>query len=355
MARQRNSGIDLLRIAASFMVLILHILGQGGLLAVLPSHSLRYKAAWVLEIICYCAVNCYGLISGFVGWNSRSGWSGILRTWLQVLFYTVGAAVILHFFIPDVVTLDTIRSAFFPVIHNKYWYYTAYFCMSFFVPAMNHLLQTFPKSQLQFLVIAGAVLFSVIPTWTGRDLFSTMDGYTVYWLMYLYMLGGFLSKYPISKASSRKYLLFYFLFVAVTCLHKLYPELFGPVKEMPLLEYTSPTILACAVCLLVFLSNRDFPKLLQSVIQFAAPLSFGAYLLHAQGTVSSNFMKNRFGPLGQQHTVLMLLDVLAIAAFWFLLGIAAEYIRQKLFMCLRISNLCKKLDSLQEKYLSDIK
>lgn len=355
MAGQRNTGIDSLRMISAYMVLVLHILGQGGLLAALPSHSLRYKAAWVLEIACYCAVNCYGLISGFVGWKSRSGWSGILRTWLQVLFYTVGAAVILHVFLPDVVTLDTIRSAFFPVIHKKYWYYTAYFCMSFFVPAMNHLIQTFPRSQLQLLVLSGAVLFSVIPTCTGRDLFSTMGGYTVFWLMYLYILGGYLSRYPVSKASSRNYLVLYLFFVAVTCLHKLYPDFFGPVKGMPLLEYTSPTILGCAVCLLVFLSHCDFPKCLQSVIRFAAPLSFGVYLLHAQGTVYSIFMKNRFGPLGAYHTAVMLLAVLAIAAFWFLLGIAVEYIRQKLFKRLNISNLCKKLDSLQEKCLSDTK
>ncbi len=337
------------------MVLVLHILGQGGLLAALPSHSLRYKAAWALEIACYCAVNCYGLISGFVGWNSRSSWSNILRTWLQVLFYTVGAAVILHFFIPDVVTLGTIRDAFFPVTKNIYWYYTAYFCMSFFVPAMNHLIQTFPKSQLRFLVISGAVLLSVIPTWICNDLFFLKDGYTVCWLMYLYIVGGYLSKYPINKVSSRKYIYFYFIFVAVTCLHKLYPDFCGPVKKMPLLEYTSPTILACAVCLLVFLSHCDFPKLLQSVIHFIAPLSFGVYLLHAQGTVYSNLMKQRFGPLGKHHTVLMILAVLAIAAFWFLLGIAVEYIRQKLFKLLNVSKICKKLDCLQEKYLSDTK
>ena len=66
-------------------------------------------------------------------------------------------------------------------------------------------------------------------------------------------------------------------------------------------------------------------------------------------------MKNRFGPLGAYHTAVMLLAVLAIAAFWFLLGIAVEYIRQKLFKHLNISNLCKKLDSLQEKCLSDTK
>lgn len=352
MAKQRNTGIDTLRIISSFMVLILHILGEGGLLEALPGHSLHYKAAWTMEIACYCAVNCFGLISGFVGCNSRSSWSGILRTWLQVLFYTVGAAVILHFFIPEVITLDIIRNSFFPVTNRIYWYYTAYFCVSFFAPAMNHLILTLPRRQLRLLVITGAVLLSIIPTWSGKDLFYTKNGYSALWLMYLYIFGGYLSMYSVSKASSRKYLCFYFVCVALTSLHKLYPDFCGPLKSMPFLEYTSPTILACAVCLVIFLSQCDFPKFARSVIHFIAPLSFAVYLLHAQDTVFIVFMENKFGPLGQQHTIVMILSVLATASFWFLLGIAVEYIRQKLFNLLKISTFCKKIDLLQEKCLS---
>lgn len=355
MVRQRNTGIDFLRILAAFMVIILHILGQGGLLDALPSHSIRYKAAWSLEIMCYCAVNCFGLISGFVGWNSRSSWSGILRTWLQVLFYTVGASVILHFFIPDAVPLKAIFKSFFPVLTAKYWYYTAYFCLSFFAPAMNHLIRTFPKQQLRLLCISGAILLSVIPTGINLDLFYSKYGYSVIWLMFLYMVGGYLSRYPVSKASSRKYICFYFISVAVTCLHKLYPDLFGPMKQMSFLQYTSPTILACAVSLLIFLSHCDFPGIIRSGIRFLAPLSFGTYLLHAQGVVYFNFIENRFGSLGQHHTILMLLDVFAIAVLWFLMGVSIDYIRNKLFNRLNVPGLCKKLDLLQENLLSDTK
>lgn len=35
MAQQRNSGIDLLRMVSMFMVVVLHVLGQGGILAAL--------------------------------------------------------------------------------------------------------------------------------------------------------------------------------------------------------------------------------------------------------------------------------------------------------------------------------
>lgn len=62
----RNYGIDLLRIVAMFLVVILHILGQGGVLKAVESNEINFTVSWLLEIGAYCAVNCYALITGFV-------------------------------------------------------------------------------------------------------------------------------------------------------------------------------------------------------------------------------------------------------------------------------------------------
>ena len=69
--RERNYGIDLLRIVSMLMVVVLHVLGQGGVLKTSTPLSIGYSVAWILEIAAYCAVNCYALISGYVGVNSK--------------------------------------------------------------------------------------------------------------------------------------------------------------------------------------------------------------------------------------------------------------------------------------------
>ena len=66
MNTKRNYGIDLLRIVSMIMIPVLHILGQGAILDRSSALSGSYKAAWLLEIVCYCAVNVYGIISGYV-------------------------------------------------------------------------------------------------------------------------------------------------------------------------------------------------------------------------------------------------------------------------------------------------
>ena len=52
---RRNYGIDLLRLVAMFMVVILHVLGQGGVLSATTGD--KHHIAWFLETAAYCAVD----------------------------------------------------------------------------------------------------------------------------------------------------------------------------------------------------------------------------------------------------------------------------------------------------------
>ena len=95
MGEKRNYGVDALRILAMYMIVILHVLGQGGILDAVRRGTGQYSVAWFMEIASYCAVNCYALISGYVGVKTKFRMSNILYLWLQVVFYGLLAAWIL--------------------------------------------------------------------------------------------------------------------------------------------------------------------------------------------------------------------------------------------------------------------
>ena len=78
MIKERNYGIDLLRIVSMIMVVTLHIMNAGGVLGATERMSAKYELASLLQIMTYCAVNCYALISGYVGVNSKFKISNIL-------------------------------------------------------------------------------------------------------------------------------------------------------------------------------------------------------------------------------------------------------------------------------------
>lgn len=64
--KEKNYGIDALRMLAMFMVVILHILIQGGVLNASGRFLSQYEAGWLLESVAFCAVDVYALISGYV-------------------------------------------------------------------------------------------------------------------------------------------------------------------------------------------------------------------------------------------------------------------------------------------------
>lgn len=73
---QRNRGVDLLRMVAMWMVVILHILNKGGALGASAPLSAGRETALLLDMAAYCAVDCYGMISGYVGAGHRFRYSG---------------------------------------------------------------------------------------------------------------------------------------------------------------------------------------------------------------------------------------------------------------------------------------
>lgn len=89
----RNVGIELARIAAMFLVIVMHINTQGGIFDALQPLSCNYIVEWFLLCVTYCAVDLFAIISGYVGVNSGFRYSRILNLWLGAAFYTVTITV----------------------------------------------------------------------------------------------------------------------------------------------------------------------------------------------------------------------------------------------------------------------
>ncbi len=144
---QRNRGVDLLRMVAMWMVVILHILNKGGALGASAPLSAGRETALLLDMAAYCAVDCYGMISGYVGAGHRFRYSGAVALWLRTAFYTLLITAAFTVFLPGSVNGDRVLRAFFPVLFRQYWYVTAYFGMCLFIPFFNLLLERLTRRQ----------------------------------------------------------------------------------------------------------------------------------------------------------------------------------------------------------------
>lgn len=339
--QKRNYGIDLLRIVATLMIIVLHILGAGGVLHSVDPDSINYKVAWLMEIAAYCAVNCYALVSGYVGIHSKFRASNIVKLWLQVAFYAVMIYCIGSFWIESI-TWRTIVKACFPVMTKEYWYFSAYFCMYLLMPFLNMILDAIDKNMAKWLIIVCTVLFLFMPIVAQKDIFYINNGYSAAWLMVLYLFGGVMQKYD-AQISIKKWLLIggYLGCVLVT--------LVAQLVEIPffergfLMSYNSPTMVIAAVCLLLFFKELNVIRV-AGIIKTFAPVTFGVYLIHVHTVVFDYVLPGKFSWLSEKNPIELVLGVL-ISAFMIFIGCALiEFVRMKLFNICRINTLAKCLE-----------
>ena len=347
-----NHGIELLRIFAMLLAAVLHILKKGGVITASEGNLAAYSTVWLLEAAAYCAVNCYALISGYVGYSDRPKPLRLARCielWLQVVFYSVIITTVYCIAGVGSVGVSDFADAFLPVTSKQYWYFTAYIGMFFFIPLLNALVRRLNRRALVSLCIMLIAVFSLYDTFASfwkKDPLALVGGHSPLWLGVLYIFGAAMKKLHVPESmSSKKALLIYASAAVFTALFKITGDrLLRFVPGSLFVRDTSPTVLLCAAALLVaFARFKPGRKLTEFAVLFA-PAAFGVYLLHVSPLVFEHVIGNRFAFIGRLPFPLIPFAVLASAGVILVVGLAADKVRILLFKALGVPKLCRKAE-----------
>lgn len=337
---KRNYGIDLLRIVSMMMVTLLHVLGQGGILA--AASGINERIVWFFEIAAFCAANCYAVISGYVGVNSKHKYTNIVMLYLQVIFYTLLISLAYGIYKPELLSEGVFYRALFPFIFNHYWYFTAYFCLFFFMPFINKMLLSLSKREIKTLALTILAVFTLLPTIFHCDVFNLNGGYSALWIIALYVFGGCLKLLDFSFVSKKAVFGIYALCVILSWLNKFYIPY---PKYAFFVSYISPTMLIAAAALVILFSRLDVGKCLSVIISFFAPLSFGVFLIHTHPLNWQYWLYNRYISFSQ-YTPLKMICASFTAAFaiWLICSLA-DGVRAFMFRGLKIKKLFLKIEN----------
>lgn len=201
---KRNYGIDLLRLVLMYMVVLLHVLGAGGVLRAAEPLSGQYAGAYLLEALAFCAVNGYGMITGYVSYGKKWRLAGLGQLWLQVLVYALGISACVWLFRPEYFSLGQLVTYTFPAYRAVYWYFSSYVGLFFLIPVLNRILESATEKQARRAMLAAIVMIGIIPTGLGMDPFNLQWGYSTAWLACLYLIGGCIRKFDWGKTISPK-------------------------------------------------------------------------------------------------------------------------------------------------------
>lgn len=360
MSKERNYGIDLLRIISMLFIIILHCLGNGGVLDNAVVNSSQYKFAWFMEIFAYCAVNIFALISGYVSYNGenrKTNYSKYIILWLQVVFYGILVTFIFNIVRPELVTKRDYLITLFPVSNGLYWYFTAYTGLFVLIPFINKAIVSADEKMLRKMFVAIIFAFSMFDVVVKRFMLS--GGYSVIWIVLLYILGSIMKKCEIGKnVKTYQAVIGIFILTFITYIYKIYgleiTKLNVSITKALLVSYTSPTILGIAILYIIGFSKINFNNVLKKLIKFFAPATFAVYLLNNQGLIWVHIMKDRFVYLCDSSLLKIFVDVMVFSCAFVVGSMLIDRVRILLFKICHIDKFAKKVEEVADMLVTKV-
>lgn len=351
----RNYGIDLLRILSMYMVIVLHIIGSGGAGAsALNVASLEGVLVSLVYLMSYGAVNMYGMVSGYVGVKTDYKYSNLIILWIRVFFYSVLISTIVKLLNPETIDLKTYFKAYLPVGMGQYWYFTAYVGLFILIPILNAALNNLTKEQHKVLIITIIVMFSCYGIILRHELFGINSGYSVIWLVLMYILGAYIRLYnPFGNWNYKKALAAYFSCILFILLQKTFSEsvllhyIGVPKGDWMFIGYNSPFIIMAAYFMVVAFSKMQLGEMTIKLVKMVSPLAFSVYLIHNNPQFRAVYWDEKFKWIttwSGHNAIITVACILACALLVFGICILIDFIRESVFVFFGIPDNVKKIE-----------
>lgn len=339
---KRMANVELLRILAMLMIVMLHYLGKGNLLPV-PSTSMDSMGymAWILESLCIVAVNVYVLISGYFLVESHFKASRVVELILQILFYTIVITIIAYAFgfgAEEGFGLYNLLLQIVPIPLEEYWFMTAYLLLYVLSPILAAGVKAMTQKQLKCTIGMMLLIVCIPKSLLIVDVSLGNHGYDVIWFICLFLIAGYIRLYGIEIFEKKSYaLLLYFgscfLILAESfALGVLYEKTgkLGTIIDGSY-DYNHIFTLMAAIGLFQFFLKINIPEgKINSAICKIAPYTLGVYLLHEQTYIRFQWVKwLKAG--SATNAVSFLFMALGAVLVVFCIGILVDYLRSLLF------------------------
>lgn len=365
MKTERNCGLDLYRLLAMLMITVLHV---NFFYLSLP-HDARptvYYAGWFIETICYCGVNCFALLTGYL---SRPKQEGYDKKWFLKFFDFYGKTLIYCILVYALMLgiLTQLNFSwqmllrFFSV--RCLWYWGAYLGLLLFMPLLSGIISRFSvREQILFFVVTFFVFSFLYPFKCSSPFYGFSNGYSAIWLMVCFCWGQVLQTLAPRILQWKHHTA---LLIIGAVIGAVFPFLFFYGYSIPaiaraasrfslhknsFIDYLSPFCVLEAVCLLLLFSKIriENPKV-QKVIAFLSVYSFGIYLFQCHPVIWNEFIVQKTQVLRSGSQIVWRFAAVTLGLF--AAGVISYFLVSKFYQLIRFSKVGEFCYWLLEKLL----
>lgn len=361
MDNKRQYGVDLLRAVSMMGIVCVHFLvagfGREPIFGLTPTGLALNTVSFLVQ----CSPNLFAMISGYLYTTKTKIKSGnLIGLLVNLEAYSLLFTMVLYIFSSSfLVDVKSILGSLFPLFTGAYWYLTAYIALFLLIPWINLLIHSMTKPQYSALLGILFFLFCLVPTFTGTDFFNIQGGYSVFWLMFCYLLGGHIrlyrecwtgnirrGLYPVILAGN--------LLVGMTCYYLVGLNLLPQSVFYTLESFVCPITVGNTI--LIFLYFADITIKAPACQRFVKTLSdaaFEVYVIHCHQYFFDIFIRGRFEFLSTLTPLAAIILLVVILVIFYLACSLCYLIRKKIFQLLKIDLLVKeagdRVDRLQSR------
>lgn len=234
--KNRDSNFELMRIIAILMIIGGHFILKCNNFSLnfgVPQDqlydyelNLNYLFAQLVGSGGQIGVNLFFLITGYFLINNPSfRISATIKLWIRTILYSILFSLIFFIFDRDLwIQISDLKKDLFPVIFNRYWFISIYICLMFISPILSLGFDKIKKQGIEFIFVAGCLIYYLLPNcyfYFTKEQLQPLGYNELVRACYLFMIGGYLSKYiknieinfNIALLQFITVLLFYCLFI----------------------------------------------------------------------------------------------------------------------------------------------
>ena len=323
--RERKSGIELLRIIAMFLVLVVHAsfssVGEPTYNDIIQSSFSSYTRFFFQSLSIGC-VDIFVIITGWFGIRPKR--ESFFNFTFQCLFFLFG---IYAFCLATGLASFSIKGIAECLLFRGTWFVKAYLLLYILAPLLNAFIDSASERQHRMLLIY-FFSFQIIYSWASFAVTFFEQGYSTMSFIGLYLLARYFSIYKpkIGNYNKNYYLAFFFMSVILLATTSFLTRRFQiEAVAGRILGYDQPLVIASSFSLVLYFNKLDFQN---AVINSIAVSSFAVYLLHS----NPNFFVQYYIPTiksiyNSYNGIICLGEILLFLLFVFTLAILIDKIR----------------------------
>ena len=287
MKKQRESGIELLRIILMIGVIILHINNAnigGGFREV--NNNVNYVTLLILENIFVCAVDTFVIITGyFLCDNNKRTITKVIELIIQIILFKI---VVYIFSSIDDISKISIKGILTCFIPNNY-FVILYITLYLISPYLNITLKKINKIDFQKMLIILIILFCCWNTFANgiENIFQKsfhglttigvngdQDGYTIVNFILLYIVGSYIRLFNVQISKRKLYSL-----VLISLILFVWSYIENKYNPNRVIAWNYDNLLIVFQASIIFLIFKRNIKVIKAINELAQA-SFTVFLIH---------------------------------------------------------------------------